>query len=78
MTHGKFSHYYLMPDGELEMKPAATQEPCIPYIVQQGDRDSLCVMEGDAFHSFDIGIMGLARLAEESAAALRKRLMGRK
>lgn len=75
MTHGRFSHYYLMPDGELDMKPAATQGACIPYIVQQGDEYRLCVIEGGAFHNFDIDTLDLARLAEEASAALRRRLM---
>lgn len=76
MTRGNFRHYYLMPDGELDMKPAASPDPCIPYLIRQDDKDILCVIEGGAFHTFDISPAALARLADEATSRLRSLIAG--
>lgn len=73
---GGFRHYYLMPDGEIEIEQGASRSDCIPYIIQHGTQDVLCVIEGDAFHSFDISPAGLARLNEECARRLRQIVNG--
>jgi hypothetical protein len=70
---GRFSHYYLMPDGELELKPTVA-EACIPYLIEKDGQHRLCVIEGGAFHSFDITVAGLARLADEATKLLRTHL----
>lgn len=71
MTNGNFRHYYLMPDKGIVMKQAATSALCIPYLIQRDDKDVLCVIEGDAFHTFDVSPASLARLAYETTSRLR-------
>ena len=67
----KFSHYFLTPEGELEMEPAATTQPCLPYLLSDDRGLRLCVIEGGAFHNFSISLAGVARLADEATAILR-------
>lgn len=70
----KFAHHRLTEAGDLESSPAATNESCIAYLIEDGPQDRLCVIEGGAFHAFNISPQGLARLAEESTKQLRKYL----
>ena len=69
------AHHRLTESGEIESSPPATDESCIAYLVHDGAQDRLCVIEGGSFHTFNISPQGLARLAEEATAALRKCLV---
>ena len=62
------AHYALNSSGEIDQ--SRTVGACIPYLVQRDGRDYLCVMEGGAFHQFEIGTMGLYRLAAECSSRL--------
>lgn len=74
MIQPTYAHYR-MNECEIEKRPAATAGNCNAYLVEHGAQDVLCVMEGDAFHTFNISPQGLARLAEESTRQLRKHLV---
>jgi hypothetical protein len=66
------SHYTLNKDGGLDAAPAATEGFCIAYLIERDGKDVLCVMEGGAYHQFDISPAGTGRLAAEAANAVRK------
>lgn len=57
--------HYKLNRGEISKNPPATDGECIAYIIQKDGKEVLCIMEGDAYHQFDIGKMGLHRLAAE-------------
>lgn len=62
------AHYRLVA-GEIEMAPAAAGE-CFPWLrVLEGKR-FLCVLEGGAFHVFEISLAGVGRLGAEAAEIL--------
>ena len=69
------AHYRLTDAGELDMAAAETPENCFAFLVEDGAQDRLCVIEGGAFHTFNISRQGLARLAEEATRQLRKHLV---
>lgn len=70
------SHYLLNKEGGLEAFPAATEGFCIAYLIERDGIDVLCVMEGGAYHQYDLSPQGLARINAESADALRKHVKG--
>lgn len=63
------THYHLT-RGEITRTPPATDGACIAYIIQKDGKETLCVMEGGAYHQFEIGVMGLHRLASECSDRL--------
>lgn len=66
------SHYTLNKDGGLDAAPAATEGFCIAYMIERDGIDVLCVMEGGAYHQFDLSPQGVARLAHEASNGVRK------
>ena len=62
------AHYILNSSGEIEQ--ARSEGSCTPYLIQQDGREYLCVMEGGAFHRFEIGTGALYRLASECSSRL--------
>lgn len=74
MTKPTFAHYRMQEGCDIECLPATTDGNCRPYFVEEGGQYKLCVIEGGAFHNFDISLMGLARLADEATSLLRSRL----
>jgi hypothetical protein len=73
VTQPTFAHYR-MTEGDIECSPGQA-EACIAYLIEDGLQNRLCVIEGGAFHTFNISPQGLARLAEESTKQLRKHLV---
>lgn len=45
---------------------------CIAYLIERDGIDVLCVMEGGAFHQYELSPQGVARIAEEAAKAIGK------
>jgi len=75
MSEPTYAHYNMVEGGDIQCFPAATNESCIAYLINDGTQDKLCVIEGGAFHNFNISPQGLARIAEEATAQLRKHLV---
>lgn len=75
MTQPTYAHYRMFEGSDIECSPATTDETCVAYLINDGVQDKLCVIEGGAFHNFNISPQGLARLAEESTKQLRKHLV---
>lgn len=69
-----YAHYRMTEGNDIECLPAQA-EACIAYLIEDGLQNKLCVIEGGAFHNFNISPQGLARLAEESTKQLRKHLV---
>ncbi len=67
-------HYRLNEKQEVVSYPAATEGNCIAYLVERDGQDVLCVMEGGAYHQYEISLVGVARLVEEGSTVLRKAL----
>lgn len=64
----RLAHYWLDCDGALHMAPPATRGLATPYLTQRDGRLFLNVIEGAAFHSYEIAPAAAARLGAESAS----------
>lgn len=57
-------------DADQNVRRTLTEDAAVPYIIQRDGKDWLCVIEGGAYHQFEIGPRGLHRLASECSSRL--------
>ena len=60
--------HYEIKDGEIARSESTGG--VLPYMLQRDGKDFLCVMEGDAYHQYEVSKVQIARLAAECGARL--------
>lgn len=60
----RLAHYWLNADGEVEMSPPAMRGTATPYLIERDGKPVLCVIEGGAYHTYEIARTGVVVLLE--------------